>query len=68
MPELSRFLGIVITTFYRDDGPPHFHATYGDFDIETCGAPNKPLEPTAGMRWSLESRRSFTRPGSAAER
>ena len=34
MPELSRFLGIVITMFYRDHGPPHFHATYGEFDIE----------------------------------
>ena len=34
MPELSRFLGIVITMFYRDHAPPHFHATYGAFDIE----------------------------------
>ena len=34
MPELSRFLGIVITMFYRDHTPPHFHATYGDFDVE----------------------------------
>ncbi len=34
MPELSRFLGIVITMFYRDHAPPHFHATYGEFDIE----------------------------------
>ena len=34
MPELSRFLGIVITMFYGDHGPPHFHATYGEFDIE----------------------------------
>jgi hypothetical protein len=34
VPELSRFLGIVITMFYRDHAPPHFHATYGDFDIE----------------------------------
>ncbi|HEX7408111.1 MAG TPA: DUF4160 domain-containing protein [Candidatus Binatia bacterium] len=34
MPELSRFLGIVITMFYREHGPPHFHASYGDFDIE----------------------------------
>ena len=34
MPELSRFLGIVITMFYRDHGPPHFHAFYGDFEIE----------------------------------
>ena len=29
MPELSRFLGIVITMFYNDHGPPHFHAVYG---------------------------------------
>jgi hypothetical protein len=29
VPELSRFLGIVITMFYNDHGPPHFHAVYG---------------------------------------
>jgi hypothetical protein len=29
MPEICRFLGIVITMFYNDHGPPHFHATYG---------------------------------------
>lgn len=34
MPEISRFLGIVITMFYRDHGPPHFHATYGEHDIQ----------------------------------
>ena len=34
MPELSRFLGIVITMFYRDHAPPHFHAFDGDFEIE----------------------------------
>jgi hypothetical protein len=33
VPEISRFLGIVITMFYRDHGPPHFHATYGGYDI-----------------------------------
>ncbi len=30
MPELSRFLGIVISIYYRDHGPPHFHAVYGE--------------------------------------
>ena len=30
MPEISRFLGIVIGMFYREHGPPHFHAAYGD--------------------------------------
>jgi Domain of unknown function (DUF4160) len=32
MPELSRFLGIVIAMYYRDHGPPHFHAIYGDHE------------------------------------
>jgi hypothetical protein len=31
MPELSRFLGIVM--YYREHGPPHFHAVYGGFEI-----------------------------------
>jgi hypothetical protein len=34
MPEVSRFLGIVITMFYREHGPPHFHATYGEYDLQ----------------------------------
>ena len=32
MPELSRFLGIVIAMYYRDHGPPHFHAIYREFE------------------------------------
>ncbi len=32
MPELSRFLGIVIAMYYRDHGPPHFHAIYGEHE------------------------------------
>ncbi|MDE3046030.1 MAG: DUF4160 domain-containing protein [Verrucomicrobiota bacterium] len=31
MPEISRFLGIVIKMFFDDHNPPHFHAAYGDF-------------------------------------
>jgi Domain of unknown function (DUF4160) len=29
MPVLSRFFGVVITMYYRDHAPPHFHARYG---------------------------------------
>lgn len=29
MPEISRFLGIIISMFYDDHNPPHFHARYG---------------------------------------
>ena len=33
MPEISRFLGIVIAIFYRDHPPSHFHAVYGEYRI-----------------------------------
>ena len=32
MPEISRFLGIIIYMYYRDHAPPHFHAEYGEFE------------------------------------
>ena len=33
MPELSRFLGIVIYMLYDDHRPAHFHADYGEYRI-----------------------------------
>ena len=33
MPEICRFLGIVVTMLYDDHQPPHFHAQYGEFKI-----------------------------------
>lgn len=33
MPIISRFLGIVISMFWNDHAPPHFHAKYGEFEI-----------------------------------
>lgn len=33
MPELTRFLGIVIGMFYREHGVPHFHAVYGEHEV-----------------------------------
>lgn len=56
MPELSRFLGIVITMFYRDHAPPHFHASYGEFDVEVSietGAVNGRF-PKRALRHVLE--------------
>jgi len=29
MPEIYRFLGIVIAMYYNEHAPPHFHAKYG---------------------------------------
>ena len=40
MPEISRFLGIVVFMNFKDHNPPHFHAMYGDYqiivEINTC--------------------------------
>jgi hypothetical protein len=32
MPQISYFLGVIIRMFYRDHNPPHFHASYADFE------------------------------------
>ena len=31
MPEISRFLGIVILMHFDDHNPPHFHVRYNDY-------------------------------------
>jgi len=31
MPEICRFLGIVIAMYYKEHEPPHFHAKYGEY-------------------------------------
>jgi hypothetical protein len=33
MPEISRFLGIVIAIFYKDHEPAHFHAYYSEYEV-----------------------------------
>jgi len=33
MPVVSRFLGIIITMYYNEHNPPHFHAKYGEYKI-----------------------------------
>ncbi len=33
MPEISRFLGIVIYIYHDEHNPPHFHAEYGEYAI-----------------------------------
>lgn len=41
MPEISRFLGIVIYMYFNEHNPPHFHAEYNEFkasiSIKTLG-------------------------------
>jgi Domain of unknown function (DUF4160) len=34
MPEISRFFGIIITMYYDDHNPPHFHVRYNEHKAE----------------------------------
>nr|VFJ77910.1 MAG: protein of unknown function (DUF4160) [Candidatus Kentron sp. FW] len=41
MPEISRFLGIIIYMYFNEHNPPHFHAEYNEYkasiSIKTLG-------------------------------
>ena len=34
MPEISRFYGIIISMYYNDHNPPHFHVKYSEFTAD----------------------------------
>jgi len=63
MPVLSVFFGIVITMYWREHNPPHFHAAYGDdeaiISIETLevlrgSLPRRALAMV--LEWAAEHR------------
>jgi len=56
VPEISRFLGIVIGMFYSEHGVPHYHAVYGQHEISVeieTGAIHGEFPPRA-LRLVLE--------------
>ena len=34
MPRLSSFYGVIITMYFSDHPPPHFHARYGEYQAQ----------------------------------
>lgn len=36
MPEISRFLGIVIIMHFNEHNPPHFHVKYQKYRAQIC--------------------------------
>ncbi len=56
MPEISRFLGIIISMYYDEHNPPHFHAKYGNYEIvvEIKSGIVKGQFPKRAMRAVLE--------------
>ena len=51
MPEISRFLGIIIQMYYNDHEPPHFHVRYSGMkaiiSIESLSLLKGKLSPRA---------------------
>jgi hypothetical protein len=63
MPEICRFLGIVITMYFKDHNPPHFHVQYNDHEaqvlIESLGVLNGSLPPrvlSLVVEWASQHR------------
>ncbi len=50
MPEISRFFGIVISIFYDEHNPPHFHARYGSEKVAIVIRTLKVLEGNISHR------------------
>lgn len=50
MPEISRFLGLVIAMLYNDHAPPHFHVRYGDQKASVA------IDPPALLAGKLSAR------------
>lgn len=56
LPELARFLGIVIGMFYREHGVPHIHAVYGEHEISVEVGAAQPDESNHGLEVRCETR------------
>ena len=56
MPEISRFLGIVVGMFYSEHGVAHFHAVYGEQEVsvELESAAVHGTFPTRALQHVLE--------------
>jgi len=66
MPEISRFLGVVVGMYHHDHPPPHFHAKYAGLraafsiaDLELIQG-ELPRRVTANvLEWAFEHRREL---------
>ncbi|MDO9129145.1 MAG: DUF4160 domain-containing protein [Anaerolineales bacterium] len=50
MPRIAEFFGIVISMFYKDHAPPHFHAVYNQYEATIRIDPVRILEGSLPRR------------------
>ena len=75
MPEISRFLGIVIAMYFKEHAPPHFHAKYGAqraaFSIDDLRLIEGKLPPrvmSLVLEWAFQHREELLENWRRAER
>ena len=75
MPEISRFLGIVIAMYFKDHGPPHFHAKYGGqratfsiADLRLIDGKLPPRVVSLVLEWAFQHREELLENWKRAER
>jgi len=75
MPEISRFLGIVIAMYYREHAPPHFHAKYGSqraafsvADLRMIEGKLPPRVVSLVLEWAFQHRDELMENWKRAER
>lgn len=66
MPEISRFFGIIISMYYNDHTPPHFHARYAEqkaiIEIDTLRRIDGSLSPRVFglvIEWATQHQREL---------
>jgi Domain of unknown function (DUF4160) len=66
MPEICRFLGIIIRMFYNEHNPPHFHVYYNEYkaeiSIQTLDILAEELPKRVyklAIEWALENRKEL---------
>jgi hypothetical protein len=67
MPEISRFLGIVIYMYFNAHNPPHFHVEYNEYKaavlIDSLGIMQGKLPPkvfSLVVEWGLRTSAGIT--------
>ena len=75
MPEISRFLGIVVVMYFKEHAPPHFHVKYGSqrgsFSIADLRLTEGKLPPriiSLVLEWAFQHREELMENWRRAER
>lgn len=75
MPEISRFLGIVAAMYFKEHGPPHFHAKYGNqraafsiHDLRLIEGKLPPRVVSLILEWAFQHREELLENWRRAER